>query len=200
MREDFWYISEEQCWTFFLLGLFTEHNLILGNQHKQRSPCLSAAKRTEVTACSSKSRLSLELSTNNYCKYQVWQQLWHVSQTLEMGRKSIWGVTVQVSHLISDIFYQRQCPLAGTSSCRAHPVESAQRHKSPAPSSVTLAHGQHTVCISLDTHFLQCRQPSETLPEHSPRRKVRWPCYSRRCFGLESLSPGWTSPRAGKPV
>lgn len=59
MREDFWYISEEQCWTFFLLGLFTEHNLILGNQHKQRSPCLSAAKRTEVTACSSKSRLSL---------------------------------------------------------------------------------------------------------------------------------------------
>lgn len=197
MREDFWYISEEQCWTFFLLGLFSEHNLILGSQHKQCSPCSSVAKSTEVTDCSSKRGLWLELTINNYCKYQVWPQLWHVSQMFEVGWKSIWGVTVQVSHLISGIFYQRQCTLTGTSSRRADLVQSAQRYKPTASSPVTLTHRQHTLPKSWHP-LLTVLAATETFPDHIPRRKVRWPCYVRRCFGLENLSPGWTSPRAGK--
>lgn len=93
----------------------------------------------------------------------------------------IWEVTMQVSHLISDIFLQRQCILTGTSSCRADLVLSAQRYKPTASSPVTLIHEQHTLPKSWHP-LLTVLAATRNIIDHKPRRKVRWPCYIRRFF------------------
>lgn len=159
-----------------------------------------------LLVCSKEDRsywLQLKKGSMDRAKNQQLLQVWSLT-TVVAHATNVWG-GLQIhlrsdspgksSH--SDIFYQGQCTLTGTSSRRADLVHSAQRYKSTASSPVTLTHRQHTLCISLDIHFLQCWQPPETFTGHNPRRKVRWPCYIR-CFGLENISPGWPSPRVGK--
>lgn len=172
---------------FFLLGLFTEHNLILGSQHKQCSPCSPVAKSTEVTDCHSKRGLSLELRIN-YCKYQVWQQLWHVPNVWGALKSYLKSDSPDKSsdfwHLLPETMYTHRYLLTQSWSCSIS--SKIQLHSIFTCYSYTQA--SHSAC--LDTHFLQCWQPTETVTDHSARKKVRWPCYIWRCFGLENLSPG----------
>lgn len=95
---------------------------------------------------------------------------------LEAVWHPFWGATLQVSHLVSDIYYQSTGIYRETkyipdpSLCGANLVQSAQKYKFLTSSPDSLTHGQHTDCLRKSWHPVLIVL-AETFTEHNPRRK-----------------------------